>query len=257
MKSKQIEGQNTTRSPLKENTGGNKVKPAETSKKSNTIKFVKICGAYQPGKNASNDLNLFLTVLQPLTEKTSEAGKLRQDAFRSCDGNGSGQCSLAEVDSHVQATLKKEHGPEKGLDLFKRFRACYIRAFNAAKAIAPAKDDNDDDYITFPEFRFLNVYLCVYAGMLDVFSLVDGGGEGIDENDDRRVELSEWLEGYEQLSESGFVGVRQIDNEEAAVKAFNEMDEDGRGMVLFAEFCEYIKQAEIAENTTLGELLNK
>jgi hypothetical protein len=37
----------------------------------------------------------------------------------------------------------------------------------------------------------------VYAGMLgDVFSLIDGGGAGVDKNNDRRVDLSEWLVGY-------------------------------------------------------------
>merc|ERR1719155_154189 len=65
--------------------------------------------------------------------------------------------------------------------LYKRFYPCYIRAFLDAADIGKngkvggTKTATKDDYVQRSEFRFLNVYLCIYALMYDAFSVVDGG----------------------------------------------------------------------------------
>lgn len=211
----------------------------------------KISEAYTPAKNCSKELKMFIKSFQPFAEKAETSKNLRKTAFRSCDMNGSGKASLAEIDGFVLDTLKKDYGPEEGDRIYDTFRASFIRAFSNANDLI----EGDDDYVSFAEFRILNAYLCVYAGMLDAFSKVDGYGAGISKDDDRRVSKEEWMNEYKSLSQTGFVGLNSLTNESAAEQAFVEMDEDGKGMVLFSEFCSYIQKAEEKKGTSLGKLL--
>merc|ERR1712164_85972 len=86
---------------------------------------------------------------------------------------------------------------EKGKALYKRFYPCYIRSFLYAadigknKAVRGTATATTDDYVQRSEFRFLNVYLCIYALMYDAFSVVDGGTKGRTKDDDRRITKSE------------------------------------------------------------------
>lgn len=217
---------------------------------------ITVAAAYTPGSAVSSNLLDFVKSFRLLAEKTTRGYELRKQAFRSCDGNGTGQSSLAEVDSYIQTTLKRSYGHEKGQSLFKIFRPSYIVAFNAAKPIANASKENDDEYINFPEFRVLHAYLCIYAGMLDAFALVDGGGAGVDENDDRRISKDEWMRAYKKTSDFGFVGINKISDDSKAADIFAKMDADGKGMVMFKEFCNYLKASEANAKTALGTLLS-
>ena len=91
----------------------------------------------------------------------------------------------------------------------------------------------------------------------DAFSKIDGGGAGRDAKDDRRMELKEWMEGYKGVRNYGFVAFKDLANDDEARAVFAKMDADGAGMVLLIEFCDYIKAAEIEENTPLGGELNE
>lgn len=215
----------------------------------------KVAGAYLPSKNASPDLKDFIRAFQPYTEKTILCGKLRKQAFKAIDANGNGKCSLAEITQHARSALKKEHDIVRGEELFDIFRPSFIRAFSASKAIAKTGDPDDDNYINFAEFRVLNAYLCIYAGMMDAFATVDGGGEGVTEDDDRRIEEEEWLKAYRTFSLSTFVGLIGMDTDDDASAVFKSMDSDGKGMVLLSEFCEYIRNKELENKTSLGRLL--
>ena len=84
----------------------------------------------------------------------------------------------------------------------------------------------------------------------------DGGGAGRDANDDKRVELTEWLNGYRGVAEHGFVGLTGIANTGQARSAFAKMDDNGGGIVLLDEWCFYLKGAEIEAGTEIGRLLN-
>ena len=134
-------------------------------------------------------------------------------------------------------------------------RPSYIRAFNDAKDIGVEKDvggtsATTDDYVQRGEFRLLSAFLCTYAMFFDAFELVDGDDQR--QSDDRRIELREWMASYDRLQKHGFVGLRDISE---PAKVFQQMDADGKGMVLLIEFCTYLKACEINANTPTGKLL--
>lgn len=217
---------------------------------------LKVAGAYLPAKDASDEHKDFIKAFQPFAEKSALSSKLRQHAFASCDTNGSRKCSLAEIDSFIKATLQKEHTPERSAEIYTLFKPSYIRAFNSSKVVAKTEDPEDNKFVNFSEFRILNAYLCVYAGMLDAFAVVDGGGEGVDKDDDRRIEKAEWLKAYHKFHSSPFVALYQLGSDEDARSAFSRMDADGKGMVLLLEFCAYVVSVEKANHTLLGKLLD-
>ena len=223
-----------------------------------------VAGVYFTPKSSSSRLKKFLRTFQPLSEKTPESNKLRRQTFHTADGNGSGYCSLADIDNFVSIMLKKMYDDVEGQKLFMTFRPSYIRAFTASKALAKSSSPSkiskvdEDDYVTFSEFRILNAYLCIYASMFYAFSKIDGAGVGdFDMEDDRRISKEEWLKSFATVHDSGFVGLECIENEIQATAAFDKMDLDGKGVVLFSEFCEYIKATEFQGGTDLGKLLSE
>jgi len=70
-----------------------------------------IDGVYKPA-STSKELKEFIKCIQPYTGKTADGKKLRKHGFGKCDMNGSGECSLAEVDSFVLTNLKADYGPK-------------------------------------------------------------------------------------------------------------------------------------------------
>merc|ERR1712146_452771 len=147
----------------------------------------------------------------------------RKAAWRVIDVNGNGYVSFAETGKWIleyltnqivgEATESDKGKGKTGKDhsqkaivqnaqgaaklLYKRFYPCYIRAFLDAADIGKngkvrgTKTATKDDYVQRHEFRFLCIYLCIYALMYDAFSVVDGGGEEITKDDDRRISLDE------------------------------------------------------------------
>mmetsp|Transcript_26800 Transcript_26800/g.31175 ORF Transcript_26800/g.31175 Transcript_26800/m.31175 type:complete len:490 (+) Transcript_26800:324-1793(+) len=216
-----------------------------------------VAGVFFLGSGSSINLKRFIKPFQPLAEKTPEGNKLRRENFKICDGNGSGYCSLSDVETFILTKLQGSYGEEKGFLLFRMYRPSYIRAFSASKVIAKSANTNDNDYVTFNEFRVLSAYICIFGAMLDVFSKVDGGGKGqIDVDDDRRIDKEEWVNGYSKVHDCGFSGLDMITAESLALIAFDQMDSDAKGMVLFKEFCVYIKDSEMTCRTDLGKLLS-
>jgi hypothetical protein len=150
----------------------------------------------------------------------------------------------------------------------------------------------EDDFIQKGEFRLLASYLCIYALMLDTFNVLDGSRSGsaapatapasvfrADKkaksppkqaagrgssapaiatiSGDRRISQEEWNERYLTLGSTPFVALNTIAHSpELAQAAFSEMDADGKGAVLFAEYCQWLKNKEIAETTSFGRLLS-
>ena len=152
---------------------------------------------------------------------------------------------------------------ERGKDLFTAFRPCYIRAFNDAKdykaddgkVLDGTKDSTADDFVSKGEFRIFCADLCIYAAMFDAFAKIDGGGSGRDANDDLRVELSEWMAGYRGTTKHGFIGLSEVTDDDSALAVFKKMDADGAGMVLLGEWCDYLKDTEVAAATMVGSIL--
>ena len=90
--------------------------------------------------------------------------------------------------------------------------------------------------------------------MLDTFAKIDGGAIGRDENDDRRIDYPEWMKGFGKLTGSGFLGLRNMTDQDIAKAVFQTIDGDDRGMILFSEFCEYITSVEVENKTKMGKL---
>jgi topoisomerase IA-like protein len=74
------------------------------------------------------------------------------------------------------------------------------------------------------------------------------------------MDLSEWLAGYKGVADYGFVAFNDLKStkgEKAATEFFNKIDDNGGGVVLLDEWCDFIKKAEVAAGTPLGALLNE
>jgi len=232
--------------------------------------FASFSSGLKVGKSASKELFDFMGCFQPLAEKTPEGEKLRKVAFRAADPNGNGLCSLAELETWVLGVLlakfpkKSKAGPDLGRDMWDRFRPCYIRAFTDAKdfkaddgeVLEGTKSATADDFVSKGEFRLFCAYLSIYAAMFDAFSKIDGGGEGL-EGDDRKIDLGEWMAGYKGVKEHGFIAMADLKGDEDAKAVFSKIDDNGGGIILFEEWCTYLKNAEIAAGTKLGLTLNE
>ena len=221
----------------------------------------------------------------------NKSGKiLRSEAWKVIDVNGNGYVSLAETGKWIKQLLeiqlvqeagpnekgkggktKKEHAGSAAIKdaqdtaklLYKRFYPCYIRAFLDAADIGKngkvggTKTATKDDYVQRHEFRFLCIYLCIYALMYDAFSVVDGG-DGITKDDDRRISLEELKKAAGKFKGHPLVGAAQLGmpTKYGTVESlFMEMDADGKGKVLLNEWCAYLEKVEAENCTELGKLL--
>jgi hypothetical protein len=96
-----------------------------------------------------------------------------------------------------------------------------------------------------------------------VFAKIDGGGAGRGANDDRRIDLKEWLSGYQKVGNYGFLVLDGMAGSSSSASAsdrkalavFELMDGNGGGVVLLDEFCAFIKTSEMQAGTEMGLLL--
>jgi len=107
-----------------------------------------------------------------------------------------------------------------------------MRAFQAAKNVSDKElidrttgKAYGDEYITFCEFRTFLVALRQYFEYYQAFSKIDEDG-------DRRLTLEEFKAQKEQIE----IWVGPVEDMEAE---FNIIDDNGGGIILFDEFCEW------------------
>lgn len=157
----------------------------------------------------------FHSLFHPLSLTTDESAAARKAAWSRLDINGNGHVSLAETDKWIQDELVN-HFKEHGKELWKRFRPSYIRAFKDAADAGPNKKLSttaaEDDYVEKKEFRLLCAYLPIYADLYDIFSAMDGGGEGVSADDDRKINRDEFEAGIGRLQKSHFTSCAEIDS---------------------------------------------
>lgn len=153
----------------------------------------------------------------PMDKNDPAAKKKRQDLFKAFDPNGNGYLSLAEVDKGVRDVL--------GLHEIFDLKPVLMRAFQAAKGVAKTKSKLGDDYVEFPEFRILLVYLRQYLELWQMF-------DEVDTSDDRRVSKDEFRKAVPLLETWGV----KVTNPDATFKV---IDKDGGGMLLFDEFADW------------------
>ena len=139
------------------------------------------------------------------------------------DVNGNGLVSLAELDKGIRDIIRIPQ-------LFNT-KPVLMRAFNAAKAKGKAKNEYSDNYIEKSEYRILLKYIRMYYEYWVAFDLIDIDG-------DRRVSFKEFKNASPQLTNWGI----DMSNPEAEWK---KCDADGKGMVLFDEFCNYAIQRSL------------
>jgi Ca2+-binding EF-hand superfamily protein len=137
----------------------------------------------------------------------------RNALFDRFDANGNGGLSLAEIDKAV-------------VELWPHFdhKRALMRAYKAA-------DTSGDGLIKRREFRLLLKYIVYFNDLWDTF-------EALDTNDDHRLTQSEFREGVSALK-------MKLGAEEVAA-AFETMDADGGGYVLFDEFCGWCAKAMVS-----------
>jgi Ca2+-binding EF-hand superfamily protein len=145
--------------------------------------------------------------VQELAMPTKEE---RDAAFRRMDYNGNGTLSLAEIDKAV-------------VEIWPRFnhKRALMRAYQAA-------DRNNDGFVERREFRLLLKYILFFNRLWDEF-------DAIDTNHDHRLDPDEFRKGC------GQIGLQLSDPE--AQRAFESMDENRGGYVLFDEFCSWVRQS--------------
>jgi len=215
----------------------------------------------------SDSLSKFASCFLSLATKGKGNRGARITAWMSVDNNGNGMCSLAECDGWVQKVLQAQYpDDDEYLLIWKRYRPCYIRAFNDANDIAGEKGlkgsttTTTDSYVTKVEFRLFCAYLCIYASMFECFSMIDGkvptGDDGDISDDDRRISQDEFVAGFPQIQgKFGFAAIGAA-GEPGDGTIFKTIDTDGKGMVLLNEWCAWIEKGEIEAGTEMGKALS-
>ena len=239
----------------------------------------------------SADCKKFIDLHLAYTPVSERGKQLRNAAWKAIDVNGNGHVCLAEVGKWIQQSavlsLIEESKPadrgtgktcpdhpesaeikaaqEEGVRLYKVFYPAYIRAFLDAadigknKKIGGTKTATTDDYVQRKEFRYLNVYLCIYALMYDAFNKVDGCSAGRTKDDDRRISKAELEKACDGFKGHPLLGVKMMGMPEKDYgnigNIFAEMDSDNKGMVLLKEWCEWMEKQEITHGTEFGQLL--
>jgi hypothetical protein len=157
--------------------------------------------------------------------------------------------------------------------LLRYFYPSYIRAHHGAaiagtdKVVKGARTATEADYIQKREFRLFCASLCFYAIALDAFHTIDGfvmelnrvnghykTAEG--EDNDRRLSIAEWRKNYQTLSSSCFISLRECAAMADPDASFKMIDANGKGMILFSEFCAFIKEGEVRNKTDIGFILD-
>merc|ERR1712150_35701 len=153
------------------------------------------------------------------TGKTEEEKAQRAKMFDSADQSGSGQLSLAEIDLAVKDFL--------GEEVF-LMKPAIKEAYKAAKGVDP---DDDASFVDQSEFRVLLVALAKYCELWVAF-------EEIDDGEDHRINFEEFEGALPQIEKWGV-------KVEDAKAAFDEMDTNDGGQVLFNEFCRWAMKKHI------------
>jgi hypothetical protein len=194
------------------------------------------------GVAASSNLRDFVETFKAYTEKTTEGRKLRAKEFKLVNPDGSGRCSLADLETFIKRLLSQRLEPSRVYYLFDLFRPSFARAYIKAKAFNYAKD-----YVSITEFRVFSVYVCIYASMLDAFSRI--GDNDVISNSEFETNV-ERFHGYE------FVALKRILETKHARELFHVMDRFARGFVDFDDWCYSLEKAEIFHKTKLGEFFS-
>jgi Ca2+-binding EF-hand superfamily protein len=173
----------------------------------------------------------------------TDANSLKQ-LWRKLDKNGNGYVSLAEIDALVVEMTKIGMWPE-----WVNNKDSMQRAYQKTIKL----DGNGNDWVEKEEFHELLLNLFWFGHIHQVF-------EEIDTTHDDRIDFNEIMAGITKLG-------LNLSEAQAHVE-FENMDADHSGMVLFAEFCAYVRRrvqpdhnpafdTDIVSGDKAGETLRK
>jgi hypothetical protein len=231
--------------------------------------------------SCSEYFKTFEAAFGPLAEQTDAGRAIRAEQWKEADQNGSGSCSLCEIDSWIKMRLVFSRKRINNVNMAKlasfrrksiqdisdeeqiwlRFRPSYIKAFNDAADVIGNENLQNDGLVQNQEFRILCAYLCVYARMYDAFYACQGhnnqtGLAPISDEDDAKLTLREWQAGFKCVRGHGFIGLREAGNAASSNAVFSKMDRRNQGVVLLSEWCTFLKKSEQQHDTELGRLLS-
>ena len=137
---------------------------------------------------------------------------------------------------------------QEGDQLFHRYYRSYIRAWSDAKDAAKKVREDDDEVVTRNEFRLLLVYAGIYATWYEVFLFVDW-------NLDHRISRAEFVAALPRINLAGRTWANSIAFANATESSFDEIDQNGGGIIDLQEFCEWAERAEKLGGTSQGKEL--
>jgi Ca2+-binding EF-hand superfamily protein len=143
-----------------------------------------------------------------------------QESWQTCDKNGNGITSLAEVDGMVFYYMRTSKWDNFFRNLYNK--GAIMRAVKYTRTKEPTSDG--DDWIQKQEFPALLKNLHFFNQLWQVF-------DELDIEDDRRVSFEEFR--------SGLGCLHIVCDDEQAKEIFDDIDGNGGGQILFDEFCKY------------------
>jgi len=171
------------------------------------------------------------------SSSSAEDAKQRNILFRTCDMNGIGRLTYAELERGVGSILNCS-------DVFKP-RECIVRAANAAKKLGSSQTAPLSQSLSYREFKTALSYLRQYFEYWAIFFCVDV-------NHDSRVSLDEFkiaLDGIQKW------GVSVTD----AKAVYDEIDTEGKGNIAFDDFAEWaiLQNLHLAEDDVEPQVVSR
>jgi CRP-like cAMP-binding protein len=198
-----------------------------------------MCGTVQ----GSTVVGKFHKCFGDLGDDSPEGEALRVEAWRKLsDENKKGKTNittLQEVDEWTRLSMVANHGDEDGVELWKHFRPCCVKAFAHTKELLLLPQSIESkEFVEQGMFRLLCLRLSIYAHMSDAFSVLNDNG---DAKSMLEVTKDEFITNYARAAKHGFVGMSSLTAENVLGLWDTRLDTTGRGFVRFDTFCNFLK----------------
>lgn len=163
------------------------------------------------------------------TERDKESYELRISLFKTLDEDGAGSLSLDELKGYLPKMVEVP-----GCENPKEMLSEAVDFANTALVEMTMGRRRQGDDITQKEFRLFLVYLQRYCDIYEFYLSLDVS-DG-DDGGDGELTLEEFTAALPKLKEAGWTNAKLFED---PVKTFQTIDEDGSGLIGFAEFANF------------------